>query len=116
MHGASTNHKACRIGSIVQQRAESDIDALIAQYDLQTYAGTRFTDRLKEIVRTAIANALEAQAEAVGTNDAAAINATEKAKEVFTEKQAQKLLHVSHMTLYRLRESGRSCQEWWKII
>ena len=107
MHGASTNHKACRTGSIIQQRAESDIDALIAQFDLQTYAGTRFTDRLKEIVRTASANAVEARAEAVGTNDAAAINATNEAKGVFTEQQVSEMLHVTRMTLYNLRESGK---------
>ena len=82
------------------QKAEQQIDALRALYDL-------FINQLKEIVRTEIADALEGKSKAVGTNDATAINATEEAKGVFTEKQASEMLHVSIKTLYNLRESGK---------
>jgi len=67
----------------------------------------QFIDQLKEIVRTEIAAAMEEKSKAVSAFDATTSNVTEEAKEVLTEKQAQEFLHVSRITLYNLRESGK---------
>ncbi len=50
---------------------------------------------------------LEGKSKAVSASDATTINVTEKAKEVFTEKEAQEYLQLSLKTLYNLRESGK---------
>ncbi len=83
-----------------EQKAEQQIDALRALYDL-------FVDQLKEIVRTEIAAAMEGKSKAVSASDATTINVTEKAKEVLTEKEASEFLQLSRITLYNLRESGK---------
>ena len=61
-----------------EQKAEQQIAALRAFYDL-------FIDQLREIVRTEIAVALEGKSKVVSASDADTINATEEAKEIFTE-------------------------------
>lgn len=83
-----------------EQKTGQQIDALRAFYDL-------FIDEIREIVRTEIAAALGGKAEAVNAGDADTINVTDKAKEVFTDKEASEFLHVSRSTLYNLREAGK---------